>query len=307
MSFKLSFDDLMNGSIDVNAVAKSLETNYGPSFPQFKPDAKSQPNKKYDAYIRFLPNPYASDLSDIKQHIFENIKYYLQGDGESVYVQSPQMIGEKCPINTEWYKYYKKRETDPIAGQIAKKLSRSVNYSALIYVQEDKTVPENTGKIMVWTFGQTIYDKIQDLIKTEKSESDIDNGEMPQVIPYMLNTSGVFSVNVSTKDQDRWNAYENCKFTKVTQFAFDSKATKNIFNDTKVMAKFKDLYENAPNFVEELKFKPWTKEETEKVNKVVSFITGNNVQVGKAVNNVKESKEEDTVIEDTDDMLSFLG
>ena len=164
---------------------------------EFNPSAKNSKTGTYTALIRFVTwykNPQKPIVSKWESYLTDPITK------QSRVVDSLKNFNSSCPINDT---YWTLQNTKDVQMQtLAKKHINTYNtFASLIQIIQDDVHPENNGKILVWRFKKTIYEKITNEIKpqfgTNPSPFDPINGRY-------------FAVNVSIKNG--YNNYDNCQF-----------------------------------------------------------------------------------------------
>lgn len=291
-------------SADITNVEEILKTKKGDSFPRFNPNPIGKDKGLYKAVIRFLPN-LSKAGKDINNHSLEEFSYWLESDNEKVGVQSPVMVGKECIIADTWRKYNKKE--DAISKAIKEKLKRNTNYYSLIYVVEDFTTPENTGKIMVFKYGTKIRAKIEQ--KINPSEEDKKMGQMP-LLPWDLMDGANF--RISAKIAAGWANYDDCTFLEKSPIALSLSSKDNLRTSPEVKTKLLAMLQEAPKIDELFSFKEWTSDQTEKVKRILNYITGNTSTSNTASSKInapetfEDDEEESGDDSEMDDFLSKL-
>lgn len=117
-----------------------------------------------EAVIRFL------SLQDVDEFPITNyLNHSFQQHGQWFWENCPKTLdmSNPCPVCDYTQPYWDKgtEESKAIAG----KYSRKKNYIANILVVTDPAKPENNGKVFLFKFGKTIYEKIKTKI-APKSE-----------------------------------------------------------------------------------------------------------------------------------------
>lgn len=271
-------------------------------YERFDPNAKKTQDGTYKAIIRFLPNPNHAGQLKLDYHSIPEISYWLESDDEKGLFLSPKMVGQECMIAKTWARF--KKNDDAVSKAICEKLKQRKQYYSLIYVVKDFTNPANTGKVMVYRYGNKVRMKLEQLIKP--SEEDIAMGQK-SIIPYDLLNGADFKV--SAKVVGQWPNYDDCKFGDSTAFKLTHDSKDNIQNNPgEIMGTLAGLLENAPNLDELFGFKTWTEDVTAKVKRILNYITGEQTQSSNSVNSIVNESEDSS--EDTntgsDAMDDFL-
>ena len=263
-----------------DTIAKNIEENDNNySKDLFLPNASNQPDRTYQALVRFVPN-----IKDPENCIIKKETCYLRHPltNQGMSVDSLSSIGEKCPIKEMFFALHK-------LGDPRKSIFYCrQTYSAIVQVIKDEKNPENNGKLLVWRFGKTIYDKIMGEIKPAYGAPHN---------PFNPLTSRYFLVSVKVKA--KFNNYDDCRFIDVPQnkpMAMINPETKENLgevSDENTDAFMKWLDEFAPS-LEDYKFKPWDAETKTFVHSVIDAVSNPNANRNPMVNQpVVESSNDD--------------
>lgn len=196
----------------------------------------------YKAKIRFIPN-----FRDIKKSIISKFTYWLtEANGENgIYVDDPSSVGEKSPIGDMYWKL--KKSTNPIEVNLSDQLKRGKKCFSLVQILEDENHPELVGRIMVFSYGVKIKEKI------DNEMNDADEGANPFDVLH----GRTFRLEV--KKVGGFPNYDNCRFIGGGgPIKIDGKET----TDKKTIVNY---LETSPE-LEKYDYKPWTAELTEQVN-----------------------------------------
>lgn len=186
---------------------KFTEENNGKSFTKddrfWKPTIDKAGNGK--AKFRFLP-PHQDEESPFVFYF----QHFIRENGKVFGEKCPTTFGfeHRCPACEDIQPYWDGTEAEK---KIASKRGRKKNFVANIYVIDDEGAPENNGKVFLYRFGVTIYDKI-----TKAMEPDDD--DEPKINPYDLFDSGA-NFLLKIKDKGGFQNYEDSKF--LSQGALD--------------------------------------------------------------------------------------
>lgn len=164
---------------------------------EFNPSAKSSKTGTYTAIIRFIPWH-----SDPTKSIMSKIESYLTDpttkQGRSV--DSLKNFQQSCPIVDTFWSLYNSGNA-ALQAFVKKHINTYTSYASIIQVIKDDIHPENVGKLLVWRYKKTIWDKLY-------NESHPQYGTNPQ--PFDIVNGRYFAVNVSLKSG--FNNYDNCQF-----------------------------------------------------------------------------------------------
>lgn len=182
-----------------NTVATIDQLGSGNQFlrDEFNPSAKNSKSGTYTALIKFVTwykNPQKPIVSKFESYLTDPIT--KQGR----VVDSLKNFSSSCPINDT---YWTLQNTNNVQLQaLAKKHINTYNtFAALVQIIKDDVHPENNGKILVWRFKKTIYEKITNEITPQF-------GTNPH--PFDIINGRYFAVNVNIKNN--YNNYDNCQF-----------------------------------------------------------------------------------------------
>ena len=236
---------------------------------KFNPDASSQTDKVYKAIIRFLPNwQDPNNKSKIKKH-FLFLEDPISGDKFSV--DCPSTVGKKSILKDT---YWKLKGSDSAKDQeLAKKFSRKTGYYSIIQIIDDKINPANNGKIMYWSYGVKVNEKIESELKPEVG--------VPHN-PFDLFTGKLFLVDVCVKYD--WNNYDSCKFIgDASPFVMDGTLKGTPIQKTKEdMEKVSEfLKANSPDLTK-FEYQEWDEAVTQRVMTLIK----NSVPDGRLVEQI---------------------
>ena len=164
---------------------------------EFNPSAKSSKSGNYTAIVRFImwhKDPQNSIVSKVESYVTDPLTK------QSRVVDSLKNFQSTCPINDT---YWTLQNTKDAALQaFAKKhINTYKTHASLVQIIKDDVHPENVGKILVWRYKQTIWDKLY-------NETHPQYGTNPS--PFDLINGRYFAVNVCLKSG--FNNYDNCQF-----------------------------------------------------------------------------------------------
>jgi hypothetical protein len=152
-----------------NAASGTVQNSYDSVDERFwQPTADKAGNGV--AVFRFLPAPAvdgagADPWAFVPNHGFEGPDgWYIE--------ECPKAIGKQCPVceaNNELWK-----AGDETSVALARKRGMRKYYVSNIYIISDPANPENEGKVFLFKYGKTIYDKIMYKMNPPKD----DNGNL---------------------------------------------------------------------------------------------------------------------------------
>ena len=176
------------------------------------------------AVIRFLPPKESDELPWVK--VFS---HYFQGSGGWYIEKSLTTIGQKDPV-------YELNGTLYNSGDEALKLQgrkqkRNVSYYANKYVVKDPANPDNEGKVFLYKFGTTIFNKIKEAIAPKfEDEEAID--------PFDLWEGANFKIRMKMKG-DYLN-YDDSAFDRTSSLHDDEDFLEKVYNQIKPLSVFTD-------------------------------------------------------------------
>lgn len=200
----------------------------------------------YRAKLRFIPN-----FRNVKKSIISKYTYWLTDANEenAIYVDDPSTIGEKSPIGDMFWKL--KNSKNPVDNNLSDLLKRGRKFFSLVQIIEDTQHPELEGRLMVFSYGIKIKEKIDSEFKDEDEGGN----------PFDVLNGRVFRIEV--KKVGGFQNYDSCKFIGgATPIKLDGKSMAGSEADKKKIVEF---LEKSP-VLEDYDFKPWSAELTEQVN-----------------------------------------
>lgn len=181
------------------------------------------------AIIRFLPNKDIEEIPFVRiySHAFQNKannRWYIE--------LSSSTIGETdyiAEVNRELW------ESGVDANKkIASYQKRKMQYIANILVVKDPANPENDGKVFLFKFGKTIFDKINAAANPEKVTDEDGEDQTPEPVNAFSPIEGA-AFNLKQTIVDGWPNFDGSSFLK----------KKALFNgdDDEIEKLFEGLYE----------------------------------------------------------------
>ncbi len=177
------------------------------------------------AVIRFLPSKDADGLPWVK--VFS---HYFQGPGGWYIEKSLTTIGQKDPVYEFNGTLY--NSGDEAKKEQGRKQKRNVSYYANIYVIKDPANPDNEGKVFLYKFGTTIFNKITEAISPKfEDEEAID--------PFDLWNGSNFKIRIKKKG-DYLN-YDDSAFDRTSSLHDDEDFLEKVYNQIKPLSTFTSL------------------------------------------------------------------
>ena len=198
----MDFSKLKKSSSNLDKLSKALEsinTNTESSSDDdryWKPEIDKSGNGY--AVIRFLPEPPQDEdgLPWVKM-----FRHGFQGPGGWLIDDCRTTLNEKCPVcehNTQlWNSGIEANK------KIARDQKRKLTYVSNIYIVEDPKHPENNGKVFLFKYGKSIFDKINGAMNPEFED------EKP-LNPFDLWKGANFKVKI--RKVDGYQNYDKCEF-----------------------------------------------------------------------------------------------
>lgn len=215
----------------------------------YKPTADDGKDGTYKALIRFVPNPENPRKSLIQKYVH----WLTNSNGDGKLVDSPQTIGEHCPIADVFWKL--RKSDSAVDRKSSEKLKRRQQYYSLIKIVKDPQNPEMEGTYKVFKFGYKIKEKID-------SELKPDFGEPTQVFDLFEGKN--FELVITR--QGEYNNYDKSKFSSSKSAILMGDAPAERSKET--MASIKEELESAPSLAG-YDYKAWDEDTRSFVNNVL--------------------------------------
>ena len=215
----------------------------------YKPTADDGKDGTYKALIRFVPNPENPRKSLIQKYVH----WLTNSNGDGKLVDSPQTIGEHCPIADVFWKL--RKSDSAVDRKSSEKLKRRQQYYSLIKIVKDPQNPEMEGTYKVFKFGYKIKEKID-------SELKPDFGEPTQV--YDLFEGKNFELVITR--QGEYNNYDKSKFSSSKSAILMGETPAE--RSKEAMASIKEELEAAPSLAT-YDYKAWDEDTRSFVNNVL--------------------------------------
>lgn len=118
------------------------------------------------AVLRFLPAPEGNDLPWVRywDHGFKGPtgQWYIE--------KSLTSLGQQDPVSESNSKLW--NSGDDRDKELARERKRRLHYVSNVLVEQDPGNPENEGKVMLFTYGKKIHDKIMDVMNPEFQDEE---------------------------------------------------------------------------------------------------------------------------------------
>jgi hypothetical protein len=164
---------------------------------EFNPSAKSSKTGTYTAIVRFVPwhvDPTKSIMSKQESFLTD------PASRQSRTVDSLKNFQQSCPIVDTFWALHNSGDAS-LQAFIKKHINTYTSHASIVQIIQDDVHPENNGKLLIWRYKKTIWDKLY-------NESHPQFGVNPQ--PFDIVNGRYFAVNVTLKSG--YNNYDNCQF-----------------------------------------------------------------------------------------------
>ena len=215
----------------------------------YKPTADDGKDGTYKALLRFVPNPENPRKSLIQKYVH----WLTNSSGDGKLVDSPQTIGEHCPIADVFWKL--RKSDSAVDRKASEKLKRRQQYYSLVKIVKDPQNPELEGTYKVFKFGYKIKEKIDAELKPEF-------GEPTQVFDLFEGKN--FELVITR--QGEYNNYDKSKFSSNRSAILMGDAPAERTQET--MTAIKSELESAPS-LGQYDYKAWDEDTRAFVNNVL--------------------------------------
>lgn len=261
-----NYDTLFNPQIDLGGTSRT-------SSEEYKVSADKGKGGVYQSVIRFIPywkNPKKSLIEKWVSWLVDPVT------SKGRFVDCPSSVGLPSLLQDMYWKL--KKSESIIEQKKADIFSRRHNFGALIQVIKDDNQQDLEGKIMYFSFGKKIWEKI--------------DAEMKPIIgqphnPFDILHGKAFAL-VVTKVSG-YNNYDQSKFVDtVIPLCIPDEKNKliPIKDSTNKQEVFEFLKTNSPD-MDKYGFKEWDSDTKDYVNHVIAAVTGQNATAGnyESINN----------------------
>lgn len=196
--------------------------------------------------IRFLPDMDGNPFVKITSHSFS---YMVDGAKKWWIRNCINTFGydRECPICKKNMEYYNSAFSSD--KEIAKARKRKTEYISNILVIKDPKNPDNDGKVMLYKYGQKIYDKIK--AHMFPSEQDLEDPDFKTFVPFDLYEGADFKLKVAI--QGEFPNYADSSFSSQKPLGDDKKIEK-IMKETNLLSEFiaEDQFPTNKEVIEKL-------------------------------------------------------
>ena len=260
----VNLDDLFNAEPTIQAAQQVIT--------EFKPAAKKGQGQIYEAVIRFIPNPEDPQNKSIVSKNTAFLKNPLTNVQKEV--DCPSTVGQPDPIQDTFFAL--RNSDNPVLKENSKMFSRRQKHASLIQVLNCKSEPGLEGKILVWSYGIKIHEKIYNEMNPPmgtprnpfnmftgrpfyvkvKLVSGFNNYDDSQFIDLQNPNDGAMKILIkNSKGEDFWQPITSDVVNK------NPKVKELVFNYLK---------ENCPS-LQQYEYKDWDDETRQFVNTCISF------------------------------------
>ncbi len=264
------------------------------------PKKAADPKEGVKVRVRFLPN-FSAD-GKVGESALEKIVNYVKIDSHpelTGYYDSLKNFGKKCPLYTLYFDLY--NSNDFLLKENSKCIKRNQKYYSYVQILEHDLEPELVGKIMIFSFGVKIKEKINEertgaLTGEKVNVYDLANGKdfiiRAKIVGGFTNYD---SSSFSPKNTPIQIPNTEGVLTKVP-FTVDEETGKNIIAD-KAKVKIKEYLLNRDCDIDAHKAVEWTQETYDKVNQIEAVLKNKHIQAANsAINN--KSVDRDTFFDE---------
>jgi len=233
----------------------------------YRPSLKDvKDGENYYATIRFLPN--VEKDGKLINNTIERTMMYVDIDDDNLrgYIDSPLNFGEKDLIYT---KSWRLRNSDnPTKIGRGKSINKSTKNYSYVLVIEDKQNPHFEGKILIYGYGYTIKEKIENerLGKITGKSCQIFNPVNGKDFRLVISKKGEFP----NYDSSTFLESTPVKFPKGDKWV--SIVNKEGKVPTQAQKAFLDFYNSKDCNLEDFAPKKWTDDDREKVRMVIEYL-----------------------------------
>lgn len=147
------------------------------------------------AIIRFMPAPPNEQEAFVKRY-----NHGFKVNGKWLIENCPTSVGGNCPICEANGVLYNSGVDSQ--KKIASSRKRKLSYYSNVYIVKNPANPELEGKVMIYRYGQKIFDKIKSALKPEFEDDN-------PVDPFDLWTGANFKIKVKTVKESNGTTYPN--------------------------------------------------------------------------------------------------
>ena len=312
----LNVDDFLFGDSPVNNPTTDVfDTPTTNTDGIYRPKIADAKDKKvgYRATIRFLPNIFKDKNGNIKagSSAIKKTVHYINLPGEPKlrgYYDCKVNFNDKCELCNEYRRLdNSKNQAD---NEKAKTINKSAKYFSYVLIIEDEQFPDLVGKVMIFSYGSQVRDKILAEKKGEISgiECDIFKTTTGKDFRLIIKSKG------SGSDAEKIT-YELSTFLEVSPIKLYSEKKKAFIEipvddngkiiDDKYKQRLKKFLLEKDVDLEKYEPKEWSDEIQSKVDNLLAYYRGEDYSFAenKAKNPDKKSDEVPNDVTDDDDFF----
>lgn len=243
----------------------------------YAPNPKDAPDSVYKAILRFIPNP-----ADTSNSIVRKVVHWLSEGDSGFYVDCPSSIGERSPCSDAYWKL--KKSSSAYDQKQSEMIGRKEYHYSYVYVVKDFQNPDLDGTVQVFRYPKTIRRMISDELTPDAMQ--LERGVEPcNVFDLFRGKDFLFKVGL----KGGFRNYDACEFaTERTAIQINGVRMKPDAESREAIMKV--YAEKMPaSKIEDHAFKPWTSEQTERVNAFLTSITGDTASAVSAVTSPRKA------------------
>lgn len=282
-------ENLFSPTVDTSKFATEQNGNAN----EFHPRYSKNPQGVYEAFVRFVPwpkNPNNSIVGKVTSYV-ENV---VTGKKKQIDCVADQW---SCPIASTYHAL--RKDPNPILQERKKHFSRKQRYSSLVYVIKNPTEPNTEGKILVWSYGQKVFNKIDAIQHPSGGGGSLLAGAVEPHNPFDMVNGKAFYVKVVA--QETYDNFDNCQFvdkserderyairipiTNGDQTQYYPITAQNLANDAFKQQVIAYLNSDAVPSLEPYEYHEWDDETRKFVNDAINAAKDPNSRMSQSVQN----------------------
>lgn len=226
----MSFSNLKRNRDQINKLLNAAQSESGGGEKKSYVDErqwKASVDKAGNGYavLRFLPAAEGNELPWVRywDHAFKGPtgQWYIE--------KSLTSIGQADPLSEMNSRLW--NSGDEADKDLVRERKRRLHYVANVLVEHDPSNPQNEGKVMLFTFGKKIFDKIMDKMQPEFP------GETP-VNPFDFWEGASFHLKI--RNVAGYRNYDKSEFANPTALSDDESEMEAVYNQMYDLNEFAD-------------------------------------------------------------------
>lgn len=198
-------NNLFSELFNANGLNVQSDEHQSENLTEFRPNYRKGQNNRYEAIIRFVPNPVNPASESIISKWIVYLKNPLTNQGQ--YVDSPTSIGEKDPMSDMFFSLRGSQNKQVQA--LADDFKRHQKFYSLVQVIKCVHEPKLEGKILIWSYGIKMMEKI----RTEMAAPQMPG--MPIHQPFDLFNGRLLKV-IAVSSQQNFNNLDQSIFCDIS-------------------------------------------------------------------------------------------